>query len=271
MAAQIIQTFSFETNSQIRTILDDNNEPLFCLVDVCNILQLTTPSRTKEQIEEEFGDGVTSTHPIIDRLGREQNTTFITEPQLYFVMMRSRAKVARQFRQWIVNEVLPALRKRGHYEVKEVKPVKTDEFSDKDMILIKEVLYRFSSKFDFDQAFRNACWYALRSLTGVKSPHKLRYSDLEVVAEELKRIGYITWCYMDAKRNVEQELCKKILRERGDNKALADILGNMITDAASDEAVAKLSKSDRYHLNDEIEAVKQQIESNKAMKTALTC
>lgn len=271
MAAQIIQTFSFETNSQIRTILDDNNEPLFCLVDVCNVLQLTTPSRTKEQIEEEFGDGVTSTHPIIDRLGREQNTTFITEPQLYFVMMRSRAKIARQFRQWIVNEVLPALRKHGHYEVKEYKPVKTDEMTDNDMILIKNTLYKFSSKFDFDQAFRNACWYSLRRLTGVKSPSKLRYTDLDVIAEELKRIAYITMCYTDAKRNVEQEICRKILRVQGSSKELAEILGNMITNTASDDAIAKLSKSDRYLLNNEINELRQQIESRKAIKTALTC
>lgn len=46
-----------------------------------------------------------------------QNLTFITEPQLYFVMMRSRAKVAHEFRQWICNEVLPSIRKNGAYKV----------------------------------------------------------------------------------------------------------------------------------------------------------
>lgn len=39
----------------------------------------------------------------------------ITEPQLYFVMMRSNSKVAREFRQWICNEVLPSIRQTGTY------------------------------------------------------------------------------------------------------------------------------------------------------------
>jgi hypothetical protein len=39
----------------------------------------------------------------------------ITEPQLYFVMMRSNSKIAREFRQWICNEVLPSIRAQGAY------------------------------------------------------------------------------------------------------------------------------------------------------------
>ena len=42
----------------------------------------------------------------------------ITEPQLYFVMMRSNSKVAREFRQWICNEVLPSIRQTGTYSEK---------------------------------------------------------------------------------------------------------------------------------------------------------
>ena len=47
-----------------------------------------------------------------------QQWNFITEPQLYFVMMRSRAKIAREFRQWICNEVLPSIRAQGAYVAK---------------------------------------------------------------------------------------------------------------------------------------------------------
>ena len=36
-----------------------------------------------------WNDDLSLTYPIIDNLGKEQNATFITEPQLYFVFMRS--------------------------------------------------------------------------------------------------------------------------------------------------------------------------------------
>ena len=259
MAAQIIQTFSFETDSQIRTILDDNEEPLFCLVDVCNILQLTTPSRTKEQIEEEFGDGVTLTHPIIDRLGREQSTTFITEPQLYFVMMRSRAKIARQFRQWIVNEVLPALRKHGHYET--VKKNNGPEFSDKDMVLIRDFIYQYADAFKWSRCFLSACWSCLRKATGTKSPDKFKYSDLDAIINELKRISIITDCYLYARQKAEEEIFKKIMRENGNSEELKAILESMVIDAADDSAFNKIKALRRSFIGKDLERLTQNLKA----------
>ncbi|MBX1020832.1 hypothetical protein I9086_00115 [Campylobacter jejuni] len=71
----------------------ENNEPLFCLSDVCKILELTNPSRVKECLITEFGeDDLTNSYPIKDSLGRMQNATFITEPQLYYVLNNSRSQ-----------------------------------------------------------------------------------------------------------------------------------------------------------------------------------
>ncbi len=111
-----LTTYSFHDQPIRTTIYEENNETLFCLADVCRSLDLTTPARTAEQIKEEFG-GELNSYPVLDANNHVQNTTFITEPQLYFVMMRSRAKVAREFRQWICNEVLPSIRKTGAYAV----------------------------------------------------------------------------------------------------------------------------------------------------------
>lgn len=267
MAAQFIQTFTFHEAQTIRTFVDDDGEIWFCRKDVLDILGLNLNTKLLNSLDPK---GIANSDPLQTE-GGKQRFVYINEPNLYRIIFKSTKPEAKNFQDWVFNEVLPALRKHGRYEVKEIKPVKTDEFSDKDMFLIKDALYKLSSKFTFDQAMRNACWFSLRSLTGIKSPAKLRYSDLDVIVEELKRISYITCCYMDAKRNAEQEICRKILRVQGSSKELAEILGNMITDAASDEAIAKLSKSDRSYLNAEIETVRQQIESNKAMRMVLTC
>ena len=105
-------------NSNIRVEQNDKGEVLFCLADVCASLNLSTPAKTANQIKEEFGWGELNSCHLKDSLGRDQDCTMITEPQLYFVMMRSNSKIAREFRQWICNEVLPEIRKRGAYVAK---------------------------------------------------------------------------------------------------------------------------------------------------------
>lgn len=59
-----LQTFKFE-NNEIRTVLKDN-EPWFCLKDVCNSLDLTNPSVVIDRLN---GNGRTKYN-----LGRQGNT-----------------------------------------------------------------------------------------------------------------------------------------------------------------------------------------------------
>lgn len=105
-------------DSNIRVEQNDKGEVLFCLADVCASLNLSTPAKTANQIKEEFGWGELNSCHLKDSLGRDQDCTMITEPQLYFVMMRSNSKIAREFRQWICNEVLPSIRAQGAYVTK---------------------------------------------------------------------------------------------------------------------------------------------------------
>lgn len=104
-----LQTFNFQ-NLTVRTV-QLNNQPYWVLKDVCDVLELTTPSRVAERLEE---DEVSQTH-IIDALGRIQNTTVITESGLYAVILRSDKPNAKEFRKWVTSEVLPAIRKNGVY------------------------------------------------------------------------------------------------------------------------------------------------------------
>lgn len=100
---------------QVRTQRDEGGEPLFCLADVCKVLDGNQPNKVAEAIREEFGCTELNSAHIVDALGRQQNATFITEPQLYFVLFRSRSELAKPFRRWVDSEVLPAIRKTGSY------------------------------------------------------------------------------------------------------------------------------------------------------------
>lgn len=114
-------TYSFH-DSNIRVVQNDKGEVLFCLADVCASLNLTNATVIANQVKDEFGIPKLNLGVVTRPDGSRIEVNFITEPQLYFVMMRSRAKVAREFRQWICNEVLPSIRAQGAYTQKKEQP-----------------------------------------------------------------------------------------------------------------------------------------------------
>lgn len=103
----------------------DSENPLFCLADICEILELDRTDNVAKAIKAEFERPLLKRGHIIDNLGREQKATFISEPQLYFVLMRSDKPKAKPFRQWVINEVLPQIRKQGRYEFQPNVPQQT--------------------------------------------------------------------------------------------------------------------------------------------------
>lgn len=107
--ANEIKIFDNPQFGEIRTA-GTSEKPLFCLADVCRVLDLqVTP--TKNRLKP---DGV-SLIKVIDSLGREQEATFITEQNLYKVIMRSDKPQAEPFQDWVCEEVLPSIRKTGSY------------------------------------------------------------------------------------------------------------------------------------------------------------
>lgn len=101
---------------EIRVIKDENNEPLFCLRDICDSLEMENPANIKNAILKEFEGCILNLHPF-ETQGGVQHFIMITEPQLYFMLMRSDKPKAREFRQWVINEVLSSIRKHGSYTV----------------------------------------------------------------------------------------------------------------------------------------------------------
>ncbi|MFD1953766.1 BRO family protein [Paenibacillus thailandensis] len=103
------QIFNFN-GAQVRTV-EKGGLPWFVLKDVCDVLELSNPRMVKERLS----DDVSSTYPIPDALGRQQETTIINEDGLYDVILESRKPEARAFRKWVTSVVLPTIRKTGGY------------------------------------------------------------------------------------------------------------------------------------------------------------
>jgi len=104
-----LRVFSNAAFGEVR-VTEVDGEPMFCLADVCKVLNLDA-----SQVMKRLDDGVVSIHPTTDALGRVQNANFINEDGLYDVILDSRKTEARMFRKWITSEVLPTIRKTGEY------------------------------------------------------------------------------------------------------------------------------------------------------------
>ena len=65
--------------------MNESDEPLFCLADVCNVIGIANARNVRSRLEED------DVHQMdtIDSLGRNQQVTFITESGLYDVIIRS--------------------------------------------------------------------------------------------------------------------------------------------------------------------------------------
>lgn len=104
-----LQLFDNPEFGKVRVIGDADN-PLFCLPDVCRVLELDA-----SQVMKRLDDGVVTIHPIFDNLGRTQMANFVNEDGLYDVILDSRKPNAKRFRKWITSEVIPSIRKTGLY------------------------------------------------------------------------------------------------------------------------------------------------------------
>ena len=79
-----IKIFENQEFGAIRTMSDEQGEPLFCAKDVCDALEHTNSRRAIAKLVDE-GD-VTKRYTM-DALGRMQPTTFINESGLYSLIL----------------------------------------------------------------------------------------------------------------------------------------------------------------------------------------
>lgn len=73
-----VKIFENEQFGEIR-VAGTNDEPLFCLLDVCRVLDLGNTSQVKSRLT----DDVITNEVISDSIGRQQEMMFVNEDGLY--------------------------------------------------------------------------------------------------------------------------------------------------------------------------------------------
>lgn len=110
-----IQIFNFE-NKKVRT-LNKEGETWWVLKDVCDVLELTDTNKVAERLDE---DELTRAKFVSG--GQHREMYIINESGLYSAILRSDKPEAKRFRRWVTHEVLPAIRKKGYYDVNDHQP-----------------------------------------------------------------------------------------------------------------------------------------------------
>ena len=111
-----LKIFTSEEFGEVRTTEIDG-KPYFSGTDAARALGYNEPHKAVARHCRD--DGMKRT-PIKDSLGRVQETVFISEGNLYRLIVSSKLPSAEKFEKWVFDEVLPSIRHHGMYAMDEL-------------------------------------------------------------------------------------------------------------------------------------------------------
>ena len=134
-----------------------NGEPWLVGKDVAAALGYQNPQRAIRDHVDEEDKGVTE----MVTPGGKQSVPIINESGLYSLVLSSKLPGAKKFRRWVTSEVLPSIRKTGHYTAKPM----TDYQMESIRVRKAQLLERLAK--EYDGTYRQVLQaHATKELTG---------------------------------------------------------------------------------------------------------
>lgn len=199
-----ISVFQFQSSYDVRIQLI-NNEPYFCLKDVCLSLDIKNVSQLASQLDIK---GISKTYTHTN--GGKQELIFINEPNLYRVIFRSNKPEAKQFQDWVFNDVLPSIRKIGKYSVTD----KSDYITPKQLHDLKLIVNNISNSYFYEDSFIQGVWKMIRDIIGVDSVQHITKDKLHLLVPQLEKIMSVTRAYLVLRKETESGIIKGIFRNQ---------------------------------------------------------
>jgi prophage antirepressor-like protein len=210
-----VTIFQNEQFGEIRTSGTADN-PLFCLSDICKVLELDQPSRVKSRLNM---GGVTSIKVGVQTGTKKDGTpsiqemdvTFINEQNLYKVIMRSDKPQAEAFQDWVCGEVLPSIRKTGGY-LGNVESMSDEEIMAKALVVAQKTIEKKSieNKVLKEENVRLESENVQLALENQELRHDKNYLDLIMRSKALLTISQIAQDY-----GMSGKALNKILADMG--------------------------------------------------------
>ena len=178
-----IKIFQNQEFGAIRTLSNEQGEPMFCAKDVAEALGY---SNGRDAVRKHV-DGEDKTTVAICDTGSnyKSQAIFINESGLYSLILSSKLESARRFKHWVTSEVLPSIRKNGGYMI--ARPEESDEVI---MARALEIMYATLQRRDEQIAkLKPRADYAdhvLDSITCITTTQLAK--ELDMTAQELNRL-----------------------------------------------------------------------------------
>ena len=114
-----LQVFKNQVFGSVRTLVI-NSEPWFVGKDVAEALGYkNTKDALAKHVDSEDKEILKSQNATLENIPN-RGVTVVNESGLYSLVLSSKLPSAKKFKRWVTSEVLPALRKTGQYQVKEL-------------------------------------------------------------------------------------------------------------------------------------------------------
>lgn len=198
-----LQIFSNEEFGAVRTMVIDN-EIWFVGKDVADALGYAEPRSAVSKKVDDTDRGVAE----METPSGKQIMTIINESGLYALIFGSRLESAKRFKHWVTSEVLPAIRKTGHYEMESYSPeMQAILMHDKKLIKMDERVTSLENTMTIDyaqqQALGEAVNYVVIDALGGKESDAYKEIGKKVFSEcnrDLKR-----YFRVNARNNVQKK------------------------------------------------------------------
>lgn len=198
-----LQIFNNEEFGQVRTINIDS-DVWFVGKDVATALGYSNARDALVKHVEAEDKGVAK----CDTLGGKQDLVIVNESGLYSLIFGSRMENARRFKHWVTSEVLPAIRKTGHFEMEHYSPeMQAILMHDKKLIKMDERVTSLENMMTIDyaqqQALGEAVNYVVIDALGGKESDAYKEIGKKVFSEcnrDLKR-----YFRVNARNNVQKK------------------------------------------------------------------
>lgn len=137
--------FTFENTSL--SILGDNLNPLFIVQQICAVLGYSNPRKAIS----DHCDTEDVCKVEVQTKGGKQLVNCVNESGLYALIFGSKLPKAKQFKRWVTNEVLPAIRKQGAYisdklTYEEALKIVEEKHANETQTISNEQQYELSSR-----------------------------------------------------------------------------------------------------------------------------
>ncbi|WP_334468661.1 Rha family transcriptional regulator [Arsenophonus sp. PmNCSU2021_1] len=147
---------------------------------------------------------------------RESKYYEMTKDGFVFLVMGFTGKKAAQFKEAYIAE-FTRMETKLHSTPKyqpQPQPKAVERFSHSDIRNLTHLVWCMTNGFRFERSWSNAVWLALREVTGTPSPERFQVEHIPLMADECRRIYYITESLRQIINDAEKQTIKRLLRKR---------------------------------------------------------